>query len=232
MNESVFRRVEIKYILSKTQKDKLLELINDYIEKDEYYESHISNIYFDNDNHDLISASLEKPIFKAKIRLRSYDINTNQNSKVFLEIKDKYNGIVGKRRVKMTLNDFYEYINGKNNSNEQIIKEIDYYFKKYNLHPFMYIAYDRLSFKGKNSSLRITIDANLRSRSDNLYLDSKSKNDNYFKEDNYIMEIKLLDAMPLWLTKSLSSLNIYSDSFSKVGAIYTKINRERSEILC
>lgn len=232
MNENVFRRVEKKYIISKSQKEELFQMIDNYIEKDEYFESHISNIYFDNDNCDLISASLERPIFKTKIRLRSYDRYTTEKSKVFFEIKDKYDGVVNKRRIKITLSDFYKYINGEKISDEQIAKEIDYYFKKYNLKPFMFVGYDRLSYRDKNSSIRITIDANLRSRCDNLKLDKTSKNKLYFDEDMYIMEIKILDAMPLWLTNSLSSLNIYPETFSKIGAIYTKLNKERSEILC
>ena len=34
------------------------------------------------------------------------------------------------------------------------------------------------------------------------------------------MEIKTLGAMPMWLVKSLSELNIYHVSFSKYGKIY------------
>ena len=128
MNENVFQRVEQKYILSKEQKDTFLEKANEYLVKDQYFESNICNIYFDNENNDLIVNSLEKPLFKAKVRLRSYNI-PNMDSKVFLEVKDKYKGIVGKRRVKLTLKDFYNYYENGYMNDSQIMKELDYYFK-------------------------------------------------------------------------------------------------------
>lgn len=230
MNENVFRRVEKKYLISESQKNEFLKLIDDYIEKDEYFESKISNIYFDNDEFDLITTSIEKPVFKAKLRLRSYDI-PELDDKVFLEIKDKYKGVVGKRRIKIKLSDFYEYLETGNMKNVQIMKEIDYYFKKYNLHPQLFVAYDRHSYKARdNKNIRITIDENLRSRTDDLKLELGSAGKKYFQDKTYIMEIKILDAMPLWMARSLSKLKIYPTSFSKVGNIYKKL--KGSEVKC
>ena len=222
MYENIFRRVEEKYLLTEDELNKLFEKINKYLEKDKFYESTICNIYFDNKNSDLIVNSLEKPIYKEKIRLRSYSKTPNLNSEVFLEKKDKYEGVVGKRRIKMTLGEFYDYIkNHKYDHNNQIMKEIDYYINYYNLEPAMYIAYDRQSFKGKDdSNLRITIDTNLRSRCDDLRLELGDAGRRYFKNKYYLMEIKTLGAMPLWLVRSLSELNIFPNSFSKYGKIY------------
>ena len=205
-------------------------MISENIEKDEYYQSTINNIYFDNDNNDLIVNSLEKPIFKAKVRLRSYNTPTI-NDYVFLEIKDKYKKIVGKRRIKMTLKEFYDYIDKGIYKDNQIMRELDYYFKLFNLKPYIFLAYDRECYhENNNKDLRITIDSNLRSRKDNLNLELGSFGDKYFDEDKYIMEIKALDAMPIWLSRGLSELEIYPTSFSKVGSIYKKI--KGSEVLC
>lgn len=230
MNENVFKRIEQKYLMTKRQKEDLLYKIRNNIEKDQYYKSTICNIYFDNDNNDLIVASLEKPAFKAKLRLRSYNI-PNKKDNVFLEIKDKYKGVVGKRRIKMTLEDFYKYLDTGIYKDNQIMKELDYYFKTYNLKPYIFVGYDRISYKDKNNKeLRITIDSGLRSRKNNLKLELGATGEPYFEDDKYIMEIKALDALPLWLVKSLSELKIYPVSFSKVGNIYKKL-KER-EILC
>ena len=227
MYDNTFRRVEQKYLINKEDKDKLLNRIANYIEKDEYFKSEISNIYFDNDNHELLIESLEKPDFKIKVRLRSY----NNSNDVFLEIKDKVNGVVGKRRIKLTLDEFYDYINNNKVKDDQIMRELDYYFKLFNLKPSIFVAYDRLSYKEKNNkNLRITIDANLRSRYDDLKLEDGSYGERYFDSDMYIMEIKVLDSMPIWLVNSLSDLKIYPISFSKVGSIYIK--NKGSEVLC
>lgn len=227
---NIFRRVEEKYLLTKDQYTKLFEKINDHIEEDEYFKTTICNIYFDNDNNDLIINSLEKPVYKTKVRVRSYGV-PKMNDSVFLEIKSKYSKIVGKRRIKLSLKEFNNYLKKrKYDENNQIMKEIDYLFKIYQLKPSYFIGYDRLSYREiNNSNLRITIDTNLRSRRDHLSLENGDNGRNYFDEELYIMEIKTLDAMPLWLVRNLSNLGIFPISFSKYGSIYT---RDKEECIC
>ena len=65
---------------------------------DEHGESTICNIYYDTADYRLIRASLEKPAYKEKLRLRSYGV-TEPGGEVFLELKKKYKGIVYKRRI-------------------------------------------------------------------------------------------------------------------------------------
>lgn len=222
MYENVFERIEKKYLLTETQYQKLFLNISEYIEKNKYFETTVCNIYFDNDQEELINTSIDKPIYKHKVRLRSYGI-PKQNDDVFLEIKSKYKKIGNKRRIKMKLSDFNKYIRKNIFNNNQIMREIDYLFKFYKLKPFYFIAYDRKSYSEKNNeNLRITIDTNLRSRNDKLKLEYGDKGKIYFKEKIYIMEIKTLGAMPLWLVKNLSALEIYPVSFSKFGSIYKK----------
>ena len=222
MKNDIFRRIEEKYFISQDQFNTLLTEIKDYIKKDDYYKSNILNIYFDNNNDEILIRSGDKPIYKDKVRLRSYNTPT-LNDYVFLEIKSKYKGITGKRRIKMKLSDFYDYINNNKINNTQIMEEIDYLFKYSDLKPSYFVGYDRLSFKGiDNPGLRITFDNNLRSRKDNLKLEEGDYGNLFFDDNRLIMEIKTLDSMPLWLTNALSKLKIYPISFSKVGEIYKK----------
>jgi SPX domain protein involved in polyphosphate accumulation len=224
MANEVFRRKEIKYILTQEKYKSLLNTINSHIEKDPYFKSTICNIYYDTSNYDLIRHSIDKPIYKEKVRLRSYEV-PKLDSTVFLEIKKKYNGIVGKRRIQIKLKDFYEYLETGEikNTNEQIKKEIDYCFKIYNLEPKLFLAYDRLSYYDKDDkNFRITFDTNIRSREDNLRLEKGDKGKKYFEDDLIIMETKALNAYPLWFVKALSGLKIYPESFSKYGSIYKK----------
>ncbi|MGN1311682.1 MAG: polyphosphate polymerase domain-containing protein [Bacilli bacterium] len=222
MYDNVFERIEQKYLISKKEKDELFKKINNYIEEDKYFDTTICNIYFDTENNDLIINSIEKPIYKDKIRLRSYGV-PGLNSSVFLEIKNKYKHIVGKRRIKLTLNEFYDYVdNGIYDKNNQIMRELDYYIKYYKLVPKIFIAYDRKSYISKGNNIRMTIDSNLRSRRNNLKLELGDDGTKYFSDDTYILEIKALGSMPLWLVKTLSELKIYPSSFSKYGSIYRK----------
>ena len=232
MYENIFKRVEQKYLLTEQQYKLLFKKINKYLKEDKYFKSTICNIYFDTINNDLIINSLEKPIFKEKIRLRSYQV-PSINDDVFLEIKEKYKGVVGKRRIKLKLKDFYNYLKTNNyDRNSQIMNEINYYFKYYNLKAAIYIAYDRMSYCGKeDKNLRITFDTNLRSRNSDLKLELGDAGKCYFKDKKYIMEIKILGAMPLWLVRSLSELKIYPTSFSKYGSIYQKELKERNDYI-
>ncbi len=230
MNEFIFRRVEQKYLITEVQYKELMKLITKNIEKDEYYKSKICSIYFDDKNNNILINSLEKPTFKEKIRLRSYDV-PDKNSNVYLEIKEKYKGTVGKRRSKLTLDEYYKFIDKKLECKTQIMKEIKYYFDLYELKPFVFVGYDRLCYRGlENHNLRITFDTNLRYRFDDLRLELGDHGKKFFKDKVYIMEIKTLDAMPLWLVSSLSRLKIYPTSFSKVGSIFQ--DKIRSEVKC
>lgn len=210
MSIQIFRRFEQKYILDSNSYNELMNRIKNKIEKDHYYKSNILNIYFDSDKFDLIIDSLEKPVFKKKIRLRSYS-TPNMCDKVFLEIKNKYDGVVGKRRVEMTLKEFYDYYNLGiiPKVNKQIMSEIDFFFKKYELSPKIFIAYDRLSFYDKNNiNFRITFDKDIRYRMDELKLDLGDSGKKYFSDDKFIMEIKSLHSIPIWFTDILTELKI------------------------
>lgn len=227
-----FKRLEKKYLLTEKEYDQLLDRIYSYIEKDKYFESKISTIYFDTDNYDLIRKSVDKPLYKEKVRLRSYGI-PKENDNVFFEIKKKYKGMCNKRRIIVKYIDIKNYLN--NNivpiCNTQIIKEIDYCMKFYKLKPVLYLAYDRNSYYEKNNkNFRLTFDINLRFKTKNLFLDDNSKCQNYFDEKIYIMEIKTLDSIPLWFVKVLSDLKIYPTSFSKYGSIYLKHIIKESEL--
>ena len=221
---NVFKRVEQKYILTDDKYNILMNEIKERLEKDKYFKSTICNLYLDSDNNDLIINSIEKPIYKEKVRVRSYQVPTSQD-KVFLELKAKYDGIVFKRRIPMKLSEFYNYIETgvKPVKDNQIMDEIDYIIKKYNLKPKLFLAYDRQSFYDKDDQdFRITFDTNLRSRKDDLLLEFGDAGKLYNKEKFYIMELKSRKALPMWFVKVLSKYNIYPQSFSKYGNIYKK----------
>lgn len=228
MRNNVFKRVEQKYILCKEQYELLQSMIDDKFNKDKYYESKIYNIYFDNDNNDMIINSIEKPIYKEKIRLRSYNESKNNNDIVYLEMKQKYKHVVYKRRVMMTYGEYNKYINDGiiPVRDGQIMKEIDYYINYYKVKPYMYVAYDRLSYYSKeDSEFRITFDTNLRYRLSNLGLYDGKNDKKYFEDEVYIMEVKCMNSLPIWFVDVLSKNEIYPVSFSKVGSIYIKDGR-------
>lgn len=218
-----FKRMEIKFMMDKYQYENFLEKIKPYMQLDEYGLTTICNEYFDTDNFNLVKTSLEKPLYKEKLRLRSYT-TPDENTNVFLEIKKKYKGVVYKRRISAPLHEMKEYIkNGvhpKSCKNKQILGEIDYFLNFYKCMPKVYLAYDRLAFYGKDDkNFRITIDSNIRSRTTNINLE-KGDAGKLLLDNKYILEVKVLGAFPVWLTNILSELKIYKTSFSKYGEVY------------
>lgn len=229
---TTFQRVEKKYLLSQSQYKEFINALRVYMHPDHFGKHTISNLYFDTPDDILVRRSIEKPIYKEKLRLRSYGI-PEQDSKVFLEIKKKYDGIVYKRRIEMSLLEANAYIRNKIalEKQGQIFQEIDYFMKFYpELSPKLYLAYDRIAWAGNgDDSLRITFDQNIRSRWDDLYLEHGDHGTKLFDKDVYLMEIKVPGAFPLWMTELLNSLQIYPVSFSKYGTIYQKKKSEEKK---
>lgn len=220
-----FRRIEIKYLLTPEDFKNLLELTDDYVEKDRYFASTNCSIYFDTDDKDLVINSMEKPLFKEKLRLRSYNVPTLDDV-VFIEIKRKFSGIGSKRRIAVRLKDFYSYLEtGElNSTSPQVKSEIDYCIRYYGLKPKLFLAYDRNSYCGKtDKNFRLTFDRNIRSRETDLRLENGDHGDLYFNDDAVLLETKTITAYPLWFSRALSDLKIYPVSFSKYGKVYEKI---------
>ena len=99
--QTVFKRYELKYMLTLEQKEKILEAMSLYMELDKYGRTTIRNIYFDTDNYRLIRRSIEKPAYKEKLRIRSY-ARATADSTVFVELKKKYEKVVYKRRLPLS----------------------------------------------------------------------------------------------------------------------------------
>ena len=225
MNEQTFKRKEIKYLLSDEKYHALLPEIKKYAEIDCYGETRINNIYFDTSDYRLIRYSLEKPVYKEKLRLRTYG-STKTDSPAFVEIKKKYNGIVYKRRFEGKYESAYEYMRGDRTLEEyeksQVTDEVDEFVRLYEgIKPVMVIGYDRIAMAGiYDSEFRVTFDSNITWRSDDLNLKDGSEGHKIIGEGEHLMEIKIPYAFPLELSKTLSELEIFPVSFSKYGKGY------------
>ena len=221
---AVMKRYEMKYILSPMQNEYLIKRLEGHMKTDEYGLTSIASLYYDTPNYRLIRESLEKPEFKEKIRLRSYGL-ASESSPVFLELKRKANGIVYKRRIRSEIPIVDKFFKGKAEICEggQINREItafrDYYKT---LIPACLIIYDRIAYFEPGGDLRLTVDSNPRYRTDELDLTTSMEGTSLLDDGYSILEIKVQQAMPMWLTQILSDGRIYKSSFSKYGEAYTR----------
>lgn len=221
--QTVFKRYELKYLLTNEQKESVLSAMLPYMKPDEYGKTIIRNLYFDTDTFLLIRRSIEKPLYKEKLRIRSYG-KADADSVVFVELKKKYNHIVYKRRVSLTNEDATMWLSGRRKIEKQtqITKEIDYFMKLYGtLHPTVFLSYEREAYCSKDGTgFRVTFDDNILCRQEDLSLQSENYGKRILPEGMVLMEIKCAGGIPLWMTDVLSKEKLYKTSFSKYGTAY------------
>ncbi len=157
---ALMKRVDTKFLVSKTQLTEILELIkNEYrvleIEKNRlmsynslYFDTSLKKFYFDHHN---------KRVRRTKIRIRKYV----ESDIYFLEVKQKdIKGNTIKNRIK--IDDFEIKLS------EKSVNFIDKTTgKNYVLEPTLWNNFKRITLVNKNAKERVTIDLNLSFSLDN-----------------------------------------------------------------
>ncbi|MBQ2908572.1 MAG: polyphosphate polymerase domain-containing protein [Clostridia bacterium] len=230
--KKVFKRSEIKYIITKSQYLLICGLLKDRMHPDEYGKSVICNLYLDTPDFLLIRRSIEKPVYKEKLRVRSYGVATN-DTPVYLELKKKFKGVVYKRRVGLLNSQLDDFLDGKDLpcDNKQVEKEIRYALNFYkDIKPRMFLSYVREAFYGNDDKdFRITFDSNIIWRDYDLSLSGGVYGNRLLDEDTYLMEVKTETAIPMWLSAFLSQHKIFKQSFSKYGTAYTRLMLDKNK---
>lgn len=233
--QTVFKRYEIKYMITREQKDKLIQVMRLHMKPDSYGRSEIRNVYYDTDSYRLIRRSIEKPVYKEKLRIRSYG-KADCDDTVFVELKKKYKSVVYKRRLAMTEREATEWMRTGNvpGKHSQIEQEIEYFRSYYEgLRPAMFLSYEREAFYSQDGSdLRVTFDDSILARTDGLSLRQDTGGTPLLDSDSVLMEIKTSGGIPLWMTSFLTQNELYKTSFSKYGTAYTELILKKGELLC
>lgn len=245
----VFARKEMKYRLSPEQYRCLRAAVEERLEPSEFGFSQVSSLYFDTPDFRLIERSLDKPLYKEKLRLRIYGAATD-DAQAFIEIKKKFEGIVFKRRVSMTLAAAQAYLAGEPYESAcakapladplaaeqslslrsiQIAAEIDFFRERYGrLAPSMLVVCDRSAFADPlGGELRITFDADIAADSQAKAIHRTDRLEPLTDPGEVIMEIKNAGPLPQWLVDDLSAARAYPQPFSKYGTAYLSLLREQ-----
>ena len=217
MANDIFQRREIKFLVDSRQRAFLEQAFRGRMVMDPHGESTICNIYYDTPDYRLIRASLEKPVYKEKLRMRSYG-RAREEDPVFLELKKKYAGVVYKRRILLPQRDAAAFMAGRAPLPQpsQIGRELDYCRIFYrDLQPAVYLCYDRSPwYASDDPDFRATFDKTLLLPGQSLF------------------EVKTAQAIPLWLVEALDKAQVRQASFSKYGEAYKTISSERNGVFC
>lgn len=241
-----FQRKEKKYLITTEQALAMKAGLAAHMRLDDYGATRIDSLYLDTPEHDLINRSLEKPLYKEKLRIRSYGAFSEART-VFVEIKKKFKGIVYKRRVLMTAEGARAYYMHEMTFEEaqrafplesekpeaalapgkiQIAREIDAFFARHpGIEPAMLIsclreAWCPLDPDDPDCIDRITFDEDI------SYVDfmdpSSAMRRNVASRGQVVMEIKCAGGYPMWLCSLLASCDVYPRSFSKYGNAFKR----------
>ena len=221
---TVMRRYEMKYLLSGAQTEFLRRRLEGHMRLDEYGRTSVASLYYDTPDARLIRASLEKPVFKEKLRLRSYGL-ASEDSPVYLELKRKYDGVVSKRRIRTPEDGARRFFGGGDlaDGDAQIRRELTFTRDHYRtLAPACLVIYDREAYFEPGGDLRLTIDFRPRYRTEDLTLTSSMAGRPLLDEGWTVLELKVQDAVPLWLCSILGEGRIRKSGFSKYGEAYLR----------
>ncbi|SCX76247.1 polyphosphate polymerase domain-containing protein [Alkaliphilus peptidifermentans] len=228
MDQEVFNRYEFKYIIDHEKYKKVYDEVKGRLTVDPFGngEGHyrILSFYYDTPEDTFFHETLNGTVFRQKLRLRAYN-NVNPNSDVFLEVKQKHDGVVNKRRTKLPLREAYAFLNQQHSnsridhfqaSNKQILNEIHFLKNFYELKPKIIISYDRQAFQGvEEKDLRVTFDTDLRKDENCSKIEDYKNGEPIMESGLYVLEVKVNSRIPYWLTRILSECECYKQGVSK-----------------
>lgn len=231
--QMIFKRYEIKYMLNHELLNKLKKVMEEYMVSDIHGKSTNCSLYFDTPQFLLIRRSMEHPLYKEKLRIRSYGV-ANKDTTVFVELKKKYKSVTYKRRIAMTEEEMRRYlIEHEQIMDTQISREIDYCMEKYdNLKPACLLSYEREAYYAKDDhDFRITFDENILWRDKDLSLCKGIYGEPLLKDDQVLMEVKVGKAFPKWMVDFLTENKLYKTSFSKYANAYKRMYEKNPDLL-
>lgn len=245
----VFKRKEMKYLLDSDQRALIEAAIVQHMVPGEFGPSQVRSLYFDTPEFALIERSLDKPLYKEKLRLRSYG-QPSPFSLTFIELKKKFKGIVYKRRVPLSyraaqaffsgmpyeeacrafpLVDAEEHAQSLSPRSLQIAREIAFMMARHEkLAPSLLIACERIAYAmpEQDDELRITFDAKLECAYDAQSIAALDGAVPIVDPAISIMEIKNAGPLPWWLIHALNEAKAYPRSFSKYGNAYLNLRKD------
>lgn len=212
-----FNRFELKYILSLEQVEAFKKDLLKYVIVDPHWNNgkyRLESLYYDTKDYRHYWEKIEWLKFRRKIRIRRYvtDDKFDDNSKVFVEIKQRIDRVTQKRRVMMTyteaknLLEDWVYPKTYRKEDKEIIDELYHLSTSQRLYSSGITCYDRQAFFWTHNDiwLRITFDTEVWYMHKNLDLKNIQEEWLMVPPKFCILEIKADDKVPYWVTELIA----------------------------
>jgi SPX domain protein involved in polyphosphate accumulation len=229
-----FCRTENKYPMQESRIESLANELRKHLDTDPYaiHNGHyqVNTIYFDDENNNVVERSVAHPMYKEKLRLRSYG---GAKPIYFIEFKNKYTSDVFKCRIILSEKEYQDFVfhqilpsrNGQY-LHDRFLDSLELFIARHpgGIFPKSVIQYDRMAFVNRpyDAFCRVTIDTNILFRRDNFNLNEPG-GEKLLPSGECILEIKVGESIPLWLAHAINALEIYRIPFSKYGTSFLDV---------
>lgn len=223
-----FNRFELKYIIPVSQRDDLCEDLRHQMTTDAHGDGagyyRVTSLYYDAPNFACYHSKIEGIKYRRKVRVRIYGRYVqNDDEIVHLEIKQRINRTVQKRRIRVPLKVANAIIRGEtwpefeDVQDQEVASEVQFLARRLDLEPACVISYLRQAWVGSEaeSGLRITFDQALSYRGPEFGLLPGIADRRFMPDDQTILEVKCNEAVPLWVTRMLARHRISLTRVSK-----------------
>ena len=223
-----FNRFELKYLVTLQQAECFKSALRAYMLPDEHGNNNgryaLASLYFDSPD---LRCYWEKEYglrFRRKLRLRHYESGETitEETPIFVEIKQRVDRVTQKRRAVLPYREALRLCNDRQipehaPKDKNVIEEIYVYLWQYNLRPVSIVRYNRQAFVGStyDLGLRVTFDTALAFQAHPLHLHEVPQNLPMLPASQVVMEIKVNERIPGWLTDLISGHNLRVERVSK-----------------
>jgi len=223
-----FNRFELKYLITLQQAKLFKSALRAYLVPDEHGDNDgryaLASLYYDSPNLRCYWEKVDGVKFRRKLRIRRYETGEvlTEDTSVFLEIKQRIDRVTQKRRAILPYSEALRLCNDRQipdyaPNDKAVIEEIYVFLWRYNLRPASNVRYDRQAFIGTDYDigLRVTFDTSLSFQCHPLHLHEQPSGLPMLPANLVVMEIKVNERIPYWLTEMIAAHNLQLVRISK-----------------
>lgn len=222
-----FNRYEIKYLVSTAVAAELRQEIEQRLDRDRHSGEEgygIWSSYYDTRQLRFYWEKIEGLKFRRKLRIRHYGDRSavDDDTPVFVEIKQRVNRVTQKRRVRLPYRDALLLCDGRrmvehDPSQRAFLEEVLDLVLRLDLRTTAMTGYQRHAYVGRDADvgLRVTFDQRIRGRDRDFHLGADAENRLIVPASMSIVEVKANERVPYWLTDLTARRNLQVARVSK-----------------
>ncbi|GIG93318.1 VTC domain-containing protein [Plantactinospora endophytica] len=222
-----FNRYEIKYLMPSTAVPELRRELARRLDVDSHGVGGgygVWSVYYDTRDLRFYWEKIEGLRFRRKLRVRHYgDRSTvDDDSTVFVEIKQRVNRVTQKRRVALPYHLARELCDRRvmvphEPGQQAFLEEVLDLLCRLDLRPVAMTGYQREAFigRGAEAGLRVTVDHRVRGRDRDFHLGADAENRLIVPARLAVVELKANERVPYWLTDLAADLSMSVVRISK-----------------